>query len=250
MKIIRVLNFKSLDAKKQDKRNKPEDFTTRFKTQLVLDDNTNYYLALEQLSMSASWHNITPKYNNDKIKYSKDNGVSYEEITFPSGIYDYEDINNYIHSLIGKTRNKYGINILFNITTYKVHITLEPGYHLDLREGNFHILLGFDKALLKTNVVSPHFPNISNSIDNLYICCSLISDSIVSGSASNILYSFPTNTKTRSLPFEIRPYNYLPQLINSKRIDNVRFYVVDDDGRIVDLNKIDISVTVVIGVID
>ena len=99
-------------------------------------------------------------------------------------------------------------------------------------------------------MVSPHFPNISNSIDNLYICCSLISDSIVSGSASNILYSFPTNTKTRSLPFEIRPYNYLPQLINSKRIDNVRFYVIDDDGRIVDLNKIDISVTVVIGVID
>ena len=49
MKIIRVLNFKSLDAKKQDKRNKPEDFTTRFKTQLVLDDNTNYYLALEQV---------------------------------------------------------------------------------------------------------------------------------------------------------------------------------------------------------
>ena len=74
--------------------------------------------------MSASWHNITPKYNNDKIKYSKDNGVSYEEITFPSGIYDYEDINNYIHSLIGKTRNKYGINILFNITTYKVHVAL------------------------------------------------------------------------------------------------------------------------------
>ena len=104
MKIIRVLNFKSLDAKKQDNRNKPEDFTTRFKTQLVLDDNTNYYLTLEQSSMSASWHNITPKYNNDKIKYSKDNGVSYEAITFRSGIYDYEDINNYIHSLIGKNR--------------------------------------------------------------------------------------------------------------------------------------------------
>ena len=80
MKIIRVLNFRSLDAKKQDNRNKPEDFTTRFKTQLVLDDNTNYYLALEELSMSASWHNITPKYINDKIKYSKDNGVSYEEM--------------------------------------------------------------------------------------------------------------------------------------------------------------------------
>ena len=38
-------------TRKQDKRNRPEDFTTRFKTQLILDDNTNYYLlvALEQL---------------------------------------------------------------------------------------------------------------------------------------------------------------------------------------------------------
>ena len=248
MNISRVLNFKSLDRRKQDSRNKPEDFTTRFKTQLILEDNTNYYLALEQLSMSASWHNITPKFNNNKIKYSKDNGQSYEEITFPSGIYDYDDINNYIHSLIGKTRNKYGINIFFNITTYEVHINLEPGYHLDLRESNFDILLGFDQVLLQASMIAPNFPNISNNIDNLYICCSLLSDSIVSGSASNVLYSFPTNTKTRSLPFEIQPYNYLPQLINSKIIDNVRFYITDDDGRIVDLNKFDISITVVIGI--
>ena len=112
----------------------------------------------------------------------------------------------------------------------------------------FHTLLGFDNVLIQATMVSPNFPNISNNIDNLYICCSLLSDSIVSGAASNVLHTFPTNTKTRSLPFEIRPYNYLPQPINTKRIDNVRFYITDDNGRILDLNDIDISITVVIGI--
>ena len=34
--------------------------------------------------MSPSWHNITPKFNDNKIKYLNDNGQTYEEITFPS----------------------------------------------------------------------------------------------------------------------------------------------------------------------
>ena len=42
------------------------------------------------------------------------------------------------------------------------------------------------------------------------------------------------------------PYNYLPQIINTKIIHNVRFYITDDDGRILDLNGIDFSITVVI----
>ena len=89
-------------------------------------------------------------------------------------------------------------------------------------------------------------PNITNSVDNLYLKCNLLSDSIVSGKRSNVLYSFGTSTKTRSMPFEIQPYNYLWSKINTKTITEVTFWLVDDEDREVDLNDIDISLTVVI----
>jgi len=62
--------------------------------------------------------------------------------------------------------------------------------------GNFGDLLGFDKdKILKTTAYSDKLPNITNSIDNLYIRCSLVSDSIISGQASSVIYTFSTSTK-------------------------------------------------------
>ena len=61
---------------------------------------------------------------------------TFETITFPSGVYDYEDINNFIHNKIGKigdTEN-YGFNILFDLTTFKVFIKLDENYQLILME--------------------------------------------------------------------------------------------------------------------
>ena len=72
-----------------------------------------------------------------------------------------------------------------------------------------------------------------------------MSDSIISGKRSNVLYTFSTNTKTRSLPFEIQPMNYLWNKISNKVISEVQFFITDDLDREVDLNDIDISLTVV-----
>ena len=107
-------------------------------------------------------------------------------------------------------------------------------------------MLGFKKELVKTSAYGENFPNISNSIDNLYLRCSLLSDSIISGKRSNVLYTFSTNTKTRSLSFEIQPRHYLWNKINTKHVSEVTFYITDDEDREVDLNDIDISLTVVL----
>ena len=48
------------------------------------------------------------------------------------------------------------------------------------------------------------FPNITNNLNNIYIKCSLLSDLVISGKRSNVLDSFATSTKTKSLPFEIQ----------------------------------------------
>ena len=246
MNVNKVLVFKSIDAKKQDPKNKPGNFTIKFIPELKLEDNKQYYIALDHLSMTASWHNIRPEYGNNKLVISKDKGNTDETITFPTGIYDYNDINTFIHNKIGKTGESFGINIYFDLTTFKVFCQLGESYEIDFKKsGNFNILLGFDKVLLKSSAYGSHFPNISNSIDNLYVRSSLLSDSIISGKRSNVLYTFSTSTRTRSLPFEIQPINYLWNKVNTKHISEVTFFMTDDEDREVDLNDIDISMTIV-----
>ena len=191
MNVDRALVFKSIDAKKQNPQNRPGKFTVKFFPELFLENNKQHFLALDHLSMTASWHNIRPEYGNNKLVISKDGGETWETITFPAGIFDYGDINELI---------EYGAN----------------------------------------------FPNITNSVDNLYLRCNLLSDSIISGKRSNVLYTFSTSTKTRSMPFEIQPYNYLWSKINTKTITEVTFWFTDDEDREVNLNDIDISLTVVI----
>ena len=197
--------------------------------------------------MTASWHNIRPEYGNNKLRISQDldKGKTFETITLPSGVYDYDDINTFIHERIGKMGDTWGINILFDLTTFKVFIKLHENHQIDFSgSGNFNVLLGFTKELLKKSAYGANFPNISNSVDNLYLRCSLLSDSIISGKRSNVLYTFSTNTKTRSLPFEIQPRHYLWNKINTKHVSEDTFYITDDEDREVDLNDIDISLTV------
>ena len=247
MNVDRALVFKSIDAKKQNPQNRPGKFTVKFIPELFLENNKQHFLALDHLSMTASWHNIRPEYGNNKLVISKDGGNKWETITFPAGIFDYGDINELIHKRIGKTGDNYGISVLFDLTTYKVFIQLANGFQIDFtKSGNFNVLLGFEKKIVSSSEYGANFPNITNSVDNLYLRCNLLSDSIISGKRSNVLYTFSTSTKTRSMPFEIQPYNYLWSKINTKTISEVTFWFTDDEDREVNLNDIDISLTVVI----
>ena len=248
----RTLVFKSIDARKENSKNQPENFTTRFTPELLLDYNKEYQIALDHLSMSASWYNIRPEYNNNKLKISKDKGRTYQTITFKPGVYDYEDINRYIHKTIGVVApdsKEYGINISFDLSDYKVEIKLATDYYIDFTDassGNFRNLLGFESKVLTSSEYGKNLPNITNSIDNLNLRCDLLNESVISGKQGDTLFTFATNTKVRALPFEITPINRKWYRINTRIISNVRFYLTDDIGKIIDLNGLDISITVVL----
>ena len=108
--------------------------------------------------MKASWHNIRPEYDNNKLVISKDGGETWETITFPAGIFDYGDINELIHKRIGKT----GISVLFDLTTYKVFIQLANEFQIDFtKSGNFNVLLGFEKKIVSSSEYGANFPNIT-----------------------------------------------------------------------------------------
>lgn len=73
---------------------------------------------------------------------------------------------------------------------FRVLITPGTNYQVDLQTGEFADLLGFDKDIVTATSYGAKIPDISRSVDNIFIHKNVISDSVVSGLSSDILCRF------------------------------------------------------------
>jgi len=100
------------------KGNRTGDFTTSFSPEIDLSaKNASYYIAFNRIiSMAFSWTNINSGYNNQKIAFSKDAERTFTDTDFTQGVWDYEDINNYIKektkTVDGEGKEVFPINYL------------------------------------------------------------------------------------------------------------------------------------------
>ena len=227
--------------------NKPHDFLVKFNPPLKLDPQFKYFLALDRLSMTYSWYNIRSSYGNNKIKYTHD-GSTWQTITFTDGMYSYSDLNDYIHQYMdqkshhstdSKGEKTYSINLAFILSTYRVLITIDGDYQLDLRGTDFGDLIGFEKKLLTKTEYGTLLPNITKSIDSLNINVDAIKNSVVNGVNTNTIAVISTDNLTRSYPFTFEPKRQLYCPVSSNLISEMRINVSDSDGQPVDLNGID-----------
>ena len=250
----RAINIFSVNRQKIGA-SKPGEFTIRFNPSLKLDPGMKHELALDSLSMIYSWYNIGRDYSNNTIKYSTDKGNSWETITFVDGMYSYSDINDYIHQYMEQKNHhttdkgikKFGINLTFILTTYKVLLSItSDNYWLDLRGTEFGDLIGFDKKIVKKTEYGAKLPNITNSIDQININTSAIKDSIVDGRNTDTIAVVPTDNLTRSFPFTFEPRRLKFCPVSSHEISNMRIYLTDSKGRPVDLSDIDRSMVLIL----
>lgn len=226
---------------------KSHDFTIRFNPELVLEKNKKHYVALDSINMSYSWYNLSSSYNNNKIKYSHDSGSTWTTVTFQNGNYSYEDINNYLQQVLeAKGQSKTGNKITFIPSVFRVYIELETDYQLDLRTGDFNQLIGFNKVIVTSTTYGTHLPDITRSVDALFVHTNIISDSIVSGIQSDVLYRFSVDDLTLSFPFHIEGKRILYNKISTTVIKDLRIYITDELGRPVDLNNIGVNMTLLI----
>ena len=87
---------------------------------------------------------------------------------------------------------KFPINLAFSLTTFRVTITLEENWQLDLTPSNFGNLIGFDKKILKDKLnIGPRVPNLSQDTDMLNVHCDLTNDSLVDGKKAISSSPFP-----------------------------------------------------------
>ena len=227
--------------------NKPHDFIVKFNPPLKLDPQFKHFLALDRLLMTYSWYNIISSYENNTIKYTHD-GTTWNTITFTDGMYSYSDINDYIHQYMdqkshhttdSKGEKKYSINLTFILSTYRILISLDGDYQLDLRGTDFGDLVGFEKKLVTKKEYGTRLPNITKSIDSLNINLSVLKDSVVNGENTNTIAVIPTDNLTRSFPFTFEPRRTLYCPVSFNIISKMRITVTDSLGQPIDLNGID-----------
>lgn len=250
----RTLILSSKIAKQKDSSSRAENFTVRLDTTLHLPRDKQYKIALHKLQSTYSWHNIEASYGNNLIRYSIDAGVSWKNITFDDGIYSYEDINDFIQSKMKLNGDytevlgviTYDIDISFNISTFRVVIALTNSYQIDLTSFKFSDLIGFNADIITTTQSSPRLPDITQSRDNIYVHCSLCSDSIVDGKYSDVIYTYSTATLSRSYSYDFQDYNLVFNKMNSLSIDSITMRTTDVTNKEIDFNGVDVLYAILI----
>ena len=251
----RTIHISSVDRQKIGK-NKAEDFISKFDPVLKLQNNMTHELALDKVIMTYSWYNISDQYQNNKIKCSTDGGTSWETLKFIDGMYTYSDLNDYLYQYMKKKGHKtvhakkddvYYINLTFVLSTYKILIQIGNNYQMDLRNSKSGELIGFtEKIVKKTEYGDANLPNITNSIDMIYINTDAITNSIFNGVNTNTLAVIPTDNLTRSFAFTFEPRRLLFNEGSQLNISKMRFYMTDSLGRPIGLNKMDSFMTLIL----
>ena len=137
----------------------------------------------------------------------------------PNGNYSYADLKSVVQrtaSANGHSRT--GITITFIPSRLLVYATLEANYQLDFRTGNFGNLLGFNKEVVTACKYGDKLPNITNSVYDVVVHTSIISESIASGLSSDALYRFTVDSLPLSYPFHKERKRLLWCKINSSVI--------------------------------
>ena len=126
--------------------------------------------------MRFTWFNVNAGYDNQLIRFSSDSGTNFTNISFPPGVWNYNDFDSYIKqkTVIKSSRKdeEYLITLAFDETIFKVTVVLKTNYQLDLTKSNFYELIGFDKKVLTASSnVGTKVPNLSQDTDILNIHC-------------------------------------------------------------------------------
>ena len=222
------------------------DFTTKFNIPIQLSYNMKHEVAVRLIKMTYSWYNISQSFGNNqintvmiKVKLGKQShllmGCTVMMILM---IILKKYMKNQNHHP-GDDPEKYGINLYFVLSTYRILIELHEDYQVDLTTSDFRKLIGFNSKIVTSTEYGTNLPDITRGVDEVHINCDKVTDSITDRQSSNTLAVIPVQNLVRSLPFSynLRPIVFSP--LSGHLISSMRFYVTDSSGNPIDLNGID-----------
>jgi len=220
-------------------------------TNLNLNPNKNYVLGLKSYSMWYSWFNVSAENNNNNFRFSIDNGATFIDAVLADGNYSLDDIQTSINNIVVNNSGvSNSIKFLPNYNTLRVELSLATNYQVDFTPSNsLRLLLGFNSQVYSAPFTSsPNIPNITNSVDALNINCSLLNsnNNLINNTPSQTLYQFvPQTSVGTNLSEQISQITFLP-ISNSGNINNMRFFITDQNLNILNLNGEHVSLSLVL----
>jgi len=212
------------------------DFIT-WHDSVILDPNTNNEAALLSLDTYNSIPNISVGKKNI-FTYSSDGGITWKNVTFNTGAYELQAINNEIkRQIIPNGDDSNALNIAANISRLTSIVTIEnPNYTVDFRVVNsIGLLLGFDEK-----VIGHGYNKSTNIVNIMQINSILVNIDIIMGSHVNgldhlyfirFIQMFHRDKKIVERPN--------PSLINyplsRHDVSRMRVWLTDQNGNLIDL---------------
>jgi len=143
--------------------------------------------------------------------------------------------------------NEHIFTLYFNMAVYRVVILIHKNFELDLSRGEFAKFVGFEKEELSkgTNFMGKMVPNITRSVDWVFLHCDLTTRQ-ANDVGSDVLFSFSTVNLQVSYPFQKEPYRVERRPVNKSQINAIRIWVSDGRDNILDLNGLDVAVSIMI----
>ena len=165
---------------------------------------------------------------------------------------DYSGINSFIQTQTGKVDpedkdSNFIFTLYFDMTIFRVVILMDENYELDLSGSDCAELLGYEKKILtgEKNFVGAMLPNITRSVDWVFLHCDLISWR-ANDVPSDVLHRFSTTGLQVIYPFHKEPYQLEWHPVNKSEINSIRIWVTDGRDNPLDLNGIDVAVSIMI----
>ena len=103
----------------------------------------------------------------------------------------------------------------------------------------------FENETNETNFTGEMIPNRTRGVDWVFLCCDLISQR-ANDVQNDVLQSFSATGLQVSYPFKEEPYQLECHPVNKTMIYSVRVWITDRRNNILDLNGVDIVLSVVI----
>lgn len=231
-----------------------QDFTTTFSSLIRTPQNDGWKVALHSATIYYSWYNITSSFGNNVIRYSKDAGSTWEtDIIIPNGIYGLNDINSYLQSQLllrgdysgTLAEPVYDIAILPNFNTLRTVVVLQNSYQLDMTQGTLYKLLGLNPQIYTVTSQGTSKVDINKGVDRVNIECSIVDGSYSGGISGNSIYSFTPSVPPGGAQVE-NPRNLVFLPINGDSFSTVRIRITDQNGNLLDLNKENTNVVLVL----
>jgi len=218
------------------------DFTFNMLPPINLKHDTQYEAALMSINLYNSIPNIT--HENNKFKYSSDNGITWKNIIFNTGSYEINAINSEIQRYMinnadfNADDNEFYITLSADIPELKSIINItNPLYIVDFNiENSIGPTLGFQSEVLGFGYnKSPTIVDITK-INLVLVNIDIISGSYVSGYQSPCIYSFDPYKVPPGYKLDDRPnpsLTYYP--VNKTSINSLRIWLTDQSNKPIDL---------------